>query len=179
MAFGIDDAIAAGLKIIDKFIPDPELKAKMQRELEVDGKDLKLANLQADNVEAQEISKRWQADLASDSALAKNIRPAVLIFLLAAYFFFALMSMFGYETRGAYVELENVWGEVDDSQSVMWTDVLANPVTSIEVIDCFGSNCIGEVAMAGVYDIKYRYRPTSDWTPVDDTQDTNWTKIAA
>ena len=110
MAFGIDDAIAAGLKIIDKFIPDPELKAKMQRELEIDGKDLKLANLQADNVEAQEISKRWHADLASDSALAKNIRPAVLIFLLAASFFFALMSMFGYETRGAYVELLGQWG---------------------------------------------------------------------
>ena len=69
-----------------------------------------IANLQADNVEAQEISKRWQADLASDSALAKSIRPAVLIFLLAAYFFFALMSMFGYETRGAYVELLGQWG---------------------------------------------------------------------
>lgn len=110
MAFGIDDAIAAALKVVDKFIPDPELKAKMQRELEIDGKDLKLANLQADNVEAQEISKRWQADLASDSALAKNIRPAVLIFLLASYFFFALMSMFGYETRGAYVELLGQWG---------------------------------------------------------------------
>lgn len=110
MAFGIDDAIAAGLKIIDKFIPDPELKAKMQRELETDGKDLKLANLEADKVEMQEVSKRWQADLASDSGLAKNIRPAVLIFLLAAYFFFAFMSMFGYETRGAYVELLGQWG---------------------------------------------------------------------
>ena len=112
MAFGIDDAIAAGLKIIDKFVPDPELKAKMAQELENNRKDLVLANLQADNVEAQEISKRWQADLASDSMLAKNIRPAVLIFILLAYFFFALMSMFGYETRGAYVELLGQWGIV-------------------------------------------------------------------
>lgn len=112
MAFGIDDAIAAGLKIIDKFIPDPELKAKMTQELENNRKDLVLANLQADNVEAQEISKRWQADLASDSTLAKNIRPATLIFILLAYFFFALMSMFGYETRGAYVELLGQWGIV-------------------------------------------------------------------
>ena len=110
MAFGIDDAIAAGLKIIDKFIPDPELKAKMAQELESNKKDMLIANLQADNIEAQEISKRWQADLASDSALAKNIRPATLIFLLVAYFFFALMSMFGYETRGAYVELLGQWG---------------------------------------------------------------------
>ena len=112
MAFGIDDAIAAGLKIIDKFIPDPELKAKATLELENNKKDLILANLQADNVEAQEISKRWQADLASDSWLAKNIRPATLIFILLAYFFFALMSMFGMETRGAYVELLGQWGIV-------------------------------------------------------------------
>ena len=112
MAFGIDDAIAAGLKIVDKFIPDPELKAKMAQELENNRKDLLIANLQADNVEAQEISKRWQADLASDSWLAKNIRPATLIFILLAYFFFALMSMFGMETRGAYVELLGQWGIV-------------------------------------------------------------------
>ena len=112
MAFGIDDAIAAGLKIIDKFIPDPELKAKATLELENNKKDLILANLQADNIEAQEISKRWQADLASDSWLAKNIRPATLIFILLAYFFFALMSMFGMETRGAYVELLGPWGIV-------------------------------------------------------------------
>ena len=110
MAFGIDDAIAAGLKILDKFIPDRELKAKMAQELENNRKYMLLANLQADNVEAQEISKRWQADLASDSTLAKNIRPATLIFILVAYFFFALMSMFGYETRGAYVELLGQWG---------------------------------------------------------------------
>ncbi len=109
MAFGIDDAIAAGLKIIDKFIPDPELKAKMAQELESNKKDMMLANLQADNVEAQELSKRWQADLASDSWLAKNIRPMTLIFILVAYFFFAFMSMFDYETKSAYVELLGQW----------------------------------------------------------------------
>jgi hypothetical protein len=110
MAFGIDDAIAAGLKIIDKFIPDPELKAKMAQELESNKKDMMLANLQADNVEAQELSKRWQADLASDSWLAKNIRPMTLIFILVAYFFFAFMSMFDFETKSAYVELLGQWG---------------------------------------------------------------------
>lgn len=34
MAFGVDDAIAAGLKILDKFIPDPELRAKAASELQ-------------------------------------------------------------------------------------------------------------------------------------------------
>lgn len=33
MVFGIDDAIAAGLKIIDKFIPDPAQKMKAEADL--------------------------------------------------------------------------------------------------------------------------------------------------
>lgn len=33
MSFGIDDAIAAGLKVLDKFIPDPEARAKAESEL--------------------------------------------------------------------------------------------------------------------------------------------------
>ena len=33
MAFGIDDAIAAGLKVLDKFVPDPEAKAKAEADL--------------------------------------------------------------------------------------------------------------------------------------------------
>lgn len=33
MSFGIDDAIAAGLKVLDKFVPDPEAKAKAEAEL--------------------------------------------------------------------------------------------------------------------------------------------------
>ncbi len=33
MAFGIDDAIAAGLKIVDKFISDPDAKIAAEREL--------------------------------------------------------------------------------------------------------------------------------------------------
>ena len=31
--FGVDDAVAAGLKVLDKFIPDPEAKAKAESEL--------------------------------------------------------------------------------------------------------------------------------------------------
>lgn len=33
MAFGIDDAIAAGLKVLDRFIPDPGAKAAAEAEL--------------------------------------------------------------------------------------------------------------------------------------------------
>lgn len=33
MAFGIDDAIAVGLRIVDKFVPDPEAKIRAEAEL--------------------------------------------------------------------------------------------------------------------------------------------------
>ena len=52
---------------------DSELPAKDKEEA------LKLIEL--DIVEAQEVSKRWTADMASDSYLSKNTRPMTLIFL--------------------------------------------------------------------------------------------------
>lgn len=110
--FGITEIIAVGLKLIDKFFPDPEQKAKMQLELMKMQQDGELQKINADIQEQQELTKRWQSDMASDSWLAKNIRPLTLIFILGAYFFFALMSMFGMETRGAYVELLGQWGIV-------------------------------------------------------------------
>jgi hypothetical protein len=108
--FGIDDIIGAGLKIIDKVIPDPAQKAQAQLALQQLAQDGKLAELQADMNEANNISDRWKADASTDSFLAKNIRPLTLIFILAVYTFFAFMSMLGHETRGAYVELLGQWG---------------------------------------------------------------------
>lgn len=40
-----------------------------------------------------------------DSWVTKNLQAITLIFLLFSYFFFALLSVFEFETRGAYVEL--------------------------------------------------------------------------
>jgi hypothetical protein len=108
--FGIDDIIGAGLKIIDKVIPDPAAKAAAQLELQKLAQDGHLAELQADMNEANNISDRWKADASTDSFLAKNIRPLTLIFILGVYTFFAFMSMLGHETRGAYVELLGQWG---------------------------------------------------------------------
>jgi len=36
MAFGIDDAVAAALKVLDKFVPDPAAKAQAEKELRAD-----------------------------------------------------------------------------------------------------------------------------------------------
>lgn len=66
MAFGIDDAIAAGLKIVDKFIPDPEAKAKAELELRAD-----LAEW--DNAQ-QEVNK---AEAAHRSIYVAGWRPGI------------------------------------------------------------------------------------------------------
>ena len=99
-----------GMKVLDKFIPDPEAKAKAQAELLKMQQEGRLAELNADSIESQELTKRQQADMASDSWLSKNIRPMTLIFILAAYFVFAMMSAFNNNANEKYVELLGQWG---------------------------------------------------------------------
>jgi hypothetical protein len=103
--FGIDDIIGAGLKIIDKVIPDPAAKAAAQLELQKLAQDGKLAELQADMNEQNNVSDRWKADLNSDSWLSKNVRPMTLVALLVAYFIFATASAFEIIVKPEYVNL--------------------------------------------------------------------------
>jgi uncharacterized membrane protein (DUF106 family) len=107
---GLDTIVGVGMKILDKFIPDPEAKAKAQQELLKMQQEGRLAELQADTAEQQELTKRAQADMASDSWLSKNIRPMTLIFILLAYFIFAMMSAYGNNANEKYVELLGQWG---------------------------------------------------------------------
>jgi hypothetical protein len=103
-----------GGKLIDKLIPDPEAKAKAQFELQKMVQDGELARMANETklfeVEQENVTRRVEADMASDSWLSKNIRPMTLIFLLVAYSGFAIASIFDFETRGAYVELLGQWG---------------------------------------------------------------------
>jgi uncharacterized membrane protein (DUF106 family) len=108
--FGIDDIINVGMKILDKVIPDPAAKAEAQAKLIELQQQGRLAELQADTAEAQELTKRQESDMASDSWLSKNIRPMTLIAILAGYFVFAMMSAFGVDTNQKYVELLGQWG---------------------------------------------------------------------
>ena len=94
--FGVSDSVDAVAKAI---AGDPQAAQKLA-EIE----------LEFYNIEQNNLTDRLKADMASDSWLSKNIRPATLIFLLLAYSGFAVASIFGWETRGAYVELLGQWG---------------------------------------------------------------------
>ena len=99
-----------GMKVLDKFVPDPEAKAKAQQELLKMQQEGKLAELNADSIETQEITKRQQADMMSDSWLSKNIRPMTLVFILITYTTFGMMSAWDIEVNNNYVELLGQWG---------------------------------------------------------------------
>jgi uncharacterized membrane protein (DUF106 family) len=99
-----------GMKVLDKFIPDPEAKAKAQQELLQMQQEGKLAELNADNIEAQELTNRQSADMMSDSWLSKNIRPMTLVFILVTYTTFGMMSAWDVEVNNNYVELLGQWG---------------------------------------------------------------------
>ena len=108
--FPLDTVLNVGMKIVDKFFPDPEQKAKAQLELMKMQQEGDFKKIEADIVEAQELTKRQQADMLSDSWLSKNIRPMTLIAILSGYFIFAMMSAFGMNAHQAYVELLGQWG---------------------------------------------------------------------
>jgi len=69
-----------------------------------------LAKIQADIQEQEELTKRLQADMTSDSWLSKNIRPMTLVAIFLGYFMFAMMSAFGHNANEAYVTLLGQWG---------------------------------------------------------------------
>ena len=108
--FPLGAILDIGSKLIDKFFPDPEQKAKAQLELLQMQQNGELAQINADIAEGKELTTRLQADMSSDSWLSKNIRPMTLIAILLGYFVFAMMSAFNMDTNTKYVELLGQWG---------------------------------------------------------------------
>ena len=114
MIMVLDALLNVGGKLIDKLIPDPQAKAAAQLELAKlaqSGELAKMANeTELFKEEQQNLTDRHQADMASDSWLSKNIRPATLIFILVTYAIFGLMSAWDIEVNAPYVELLGQWG---------------------------------------------------------------------
>ena len=113
-----------GVKIPDA--PTPEDVAKLRQlqfdheerllELGIENAKMELAELdllaKAAQNDADNITDRWEADMASDSWLSKNIRPMSLIAIFIGYFLFAMMSAFGYNASESYVILLGNWGQL-------------------------------------------------------------------
>jgi hypothetical protein len=96
--FGVSDSVDA---VANAIAGDPAATAK-------------LAEVEADfaKAELEAVTKRWEADMKSDSYLSKNIRPMTLIAILSAYFLFAMMSAFSVNVNETYVKLLGEWGQL-------------------------------------------------------------------
>ena len=108
--FPLSALLDIGGKILDKVFPDPAQAEQAKLKLLEMQQNGELAQINADIAEQQELTKRQQADMASDSWLSKNIRPLTLIFILVFYVVFAMMSAGGIDTNQKYVELLGQWG---------------------------------------------------------------------
>ena len=89
--------------LIDK---DPDLPPQ--------DKETALKLLEQDTIELQEVSKRWESDMKSDSWLSKNTRPMTLIFLTLSLVVFILLDGF---------DIGELWN--DTFEKVMMAVVLA------------------------------------------------------
>ena len=100
---GVGDSVEAVAKAIAS---DPQATQKIA-ELE-----LEMTKVAADAMKNEDnnVSTRWNADMASDSWLSKNIRPMSLVAIFVGYFLFAMMSAFGLNANEAYVTLLGQWG---------------------------------------------------------------------
>ena len=70
-------------------------------------KDLLIRQIELDITMEQEITKRWEADLHSDSFWSKNIRPMTLAFLLVCMFIFIMLdsSLEGFKIKEEWIGL--------------------------------------------------------------------------
>ena len=70
-------------------------------------KETALKLLEMDSQEIQEVSKRWDSDMTSDSWLSKNVRPITLIYLtLATTIYIVLDSLqIDFKIDEAWIEL--------------------------------------------------------------------------
>lgn len=88
------------INVISNILPDQGALGMVKNLIDKDedltpqDKETALKLLEQDTIELQEISKRWDSDMKSDSWLSKNTRPMTLIFLTVSVVIFILLDGF-------------------------------------------------------------------------------------
>ena len=81
------------VEVIDGGNPIEVIKAiTKDKDIPAKDKETMLADLQQDVIEMQEVTKRWQSDMSSNSWLASNIRPLSLAFLTLSLFIYIILD---------------------------------------------------------------------------------------
>ena len=98
--------IAGNITGIDA-LKDLASKIEGDKPLSETDKQLLLEELRYDMLEMQETTKRWVADMSSDSWLSKNIRPLSLAFLTLSLFVYIILdsSLDGFKIASGWIDL--------------------------------------------------------------------------
>ncbi len=77
------------------------------KELNAIEKEMLVKELEQDFIEMQEVTKRWESDMTSDSWLSKNIRPLSLAFLTLTLFIYIILdsALEGFKIDSEWVSL--------------------------------------------------------------------------
>lgn len=95
---------------VDRLVTSDEERLRLANELKQIEIGAVLKSQELDVQFDQELTKRLQADMTSDSWLSKNIRPLTLIFILVMYSLLSISSGFEFKVTQAYIELLGQWG---------------------------------------------------------------------
>ena len=98
----LTDKVPGILGVVGDVLPDAGVlgvvKGLIEKEdpvvLQPEDKEKAMKLLELDMIEMQEISKRWDSDMKSDSWLSKNTRPMSLIFLTLSMVLLILLDSF-------------------------------------------------------------------------------------
>jgi len=109
------DKVPSILGVAGDLLPDAGVlgmvKSLIEKEdpavLPPEDKEKALKLLEQDMVEMQEVSKRWDSDMKSDSWLSKNTRPLTLIFLTVSMVLLIFSDSIGesFEVDSGWVDL--------------------------------------------------------------------------
>ena len=88
-------------------LKDLASKIEGDKQLSETDKQLLLEELRYDMLEMQETTKRWVADMSSDSWLSKNIRPLSLAFLTLSLFVYIILdsALDGFKIASGWIDL--------------------------------------------------------------------------
>ena len=98
--FGTSELIDAVGIIADDLITSKEEKLILKQKIEA-------KILEHESKVQEQISERWKADMQSDSLLAKNVRPMVLIFLVVSTMILVFIDAgaINFHVEGKWVDL--------------------------------------------------------------------------
>ena len=106
----VGDVVGKVGEAVDRLVTSDEERLRLANELKQIEVGAVLKSQELDVQFDQELTKRLQSDMASDSWLSKNIRPLTLIFILVMYSLLSISSGFEFKVTQAYIELLGQWG---------------------------------------------------------------------